>query len=54
MFDVFRYLDPCETPASIGPVFGEPRILAVLPVSAAEGVMRDGEQLSVKVVVRAR
>ena len=54
MFDVFRYLDPRETPASIGQVFGEPRIPAVLPASAAGGVMPDGKQLSVKVVVRVR
>jgi hypothetical protein len=37
-FDVFRLLDPRETPPSIGQIFGEPRILAVLPsrASAAE------------------
>jgi hypothetical protein len=33
-FDVFRLLDPRETPASIGQIFGEPRILAVLPSKA--------------------
>ena len=33
-FDVFRRLDPRETPPSIGQVFGEPRILAVLPSGA--------------------
>ena len=33
-FDVFRRLDPRETPSSIGQIFGEPRILAVLPSSA--------------------
>jgi aminopeptidase N len=33
-FDVFRRLDPRETPPSIGQIFGEPRILAVLPASA--------------------
>jgi hypothetical protein len=31
MFDVFRQLDPRETPPSIGQIFGEPHILAVLP-----------------------
>ena len=31
MFDVFRTLDPRETPPSIGQLFGEPEILAVLP-----------------------
>jgi aminopeptidase N len=30
-FDVFRRLDPRETPPSIGQIFGEPAILAVLP-----------------------
>jgi len=33
-FDVFRKLDPRETPPSIGQVFGEPRVLAVLPAGA--------------------
>ena len=33
-FDLFRLLDPHETPPSIGQVFGEPRILAVLPAAA--------------------
>jgi hypothetical protein len=33
-FDVFRRLDPRETPPSIGQIFGEPRILAVLPAGA--------------------
>jgi aminopeptidase N len=33
-FDVFRRLDPRETPPSISQVFGEPRIVAVLPASA--------------------
>jgi hypothetical protein len=37
-FDVFRRLDPRETPPSVGQIFGEPRVLAVLPsqASAAE------------------
>lgn len=34
-FDLFRWLDPRETPPSIGQIFGEPEILALLP--AAEG-----------------
>jgi hypothetical protein len=34
-FDLFRMLDPRETPPSIGQLFGEPRILAVLPASAS-------------------
>jgi len=33
-FDVFRKLDPRETPPSIGQIFGEPHILAVLPSKA--------------------
>ncbi len=33
-FDVFRRLDPRETPPSIGQIFGEPRILAILPSAA--------------------
>ncbi|HEX9189592.1 MAG TPA: M20/M25/M40 family metallo-hydrolase, partial [Vicinamibacteria bacterium] len=39
-FDVFRLLDPRETPPSIGQIFGEPRILAVLP-SKAPAAERD-------------
>ncbi len=35
-FDVFRKLDPRETPASIGQIFGEPDILTVLPADAPE------------------
>jgi uncharacterized iron-regulated protein len=35
-FDVFRLLDPRETPPSIGQIFGEPEILAVLPADAEE------------------
>ena len=34
-FDVFRLLDPRETPPSIGQIFGEPSILAVLPSKAS-------------------
>lgn len=30
-FDVFRLLDPLEAPASIGQIFGEPEITAILP-----------------------
>ncbi len=33
-FDVFRKLDPRETPPSIGQIFGEPRVLAVVPAGA--------------------
>ena len=34
-FDLFRRLDPREIPASIGQVFGEPRLLAVVAASAS-------------------
>ena len=34
-FDVFRLLDPRETAPSIGQIFGEPAVLAVLPAKAA-------------------
>ncbi len=34
-FDVFRRLDPRETPPSLGQVFGDPKVLALLPSSAA-------------------
>jgi aminopeptidase N len=33
-FDLFRRLDPRETPPSISQIFGEPRILALLPSRA--------------------
>lgn len=33
-FDLFRLLDPRETPPSIGQIFGEARILALLPSEA--------------------
>ncbi|MEE9562457.1 MAG: M1 family aminopeptidase, partial [Thermoanaerobaculia bacterium] len=38
-FDVFRRLDPRETPPSIGQLFGEPRILALLPGQAEDVAM---------------
>jgi aminopeptidase N len=38
-FDVFRLLDPRETPASIGQIFGESRIVAVLPARAPADVL---------------
>jgi hypothetical protein len=34
-FDLFRRLDPREIPASIGQIFGEPRLLAILPAQAS-------------------
>jgi len=33
-FDLFRKLDPRETPTSIGQIFGEPKILALVPSAA--------------------
>ena len=33
-FDVFRTLNAAETPPSVGQIFGEPRVLAVLPSRA--------------------
>jgi hypothetical protein len=39
-FDVFRRLDPREIPASIGQIFGEPRIVAVLPSAAPASEQR--------------
>ncbi len=38
-FDVFRRLDPRETPPSIGQIFGEPSVLAVLPAEAGEAAL---------------
>ena len=40
-FDVFRQLDPRETPTSIGQIFGEPEILAVLPGAADRKRLED-------------
>jgi len=40
-FDVFRQLDPLETPCSIGQIFGEPKILAVLPSGEDARAYRD-------------
>ncbi len=44
-FDVFRKLDPRETPPSIGQIFGEPRILAVLPSSASAAELQAWREL---------
>ncbi|MEZ6019887.1 MAG: hypothetical protein R3F17_07225 [Planctomycetota bacterium] len=35
-FDVFRLLDPLETPATIGQLFGASEVLAVLPSADLE------------------
>ncbi len=39
-FDLFRLLDPFEMPSSIGQIFGEPRVLAVLPAAEEDGAYR--------------
>jgi hypothetical protein len=38
-FDVFRLLDAREIPPSIGQIFGEPEILAVLPSAESDAVL---------------
>jgi hypothetical protein len=40
-FDLFRVLDPHETPSSIGQIFGEPAILAVLPTAEDASAYRE-------------
>lgn len=35
LFDVFRRLDPRETPPSLGQIFGDAKVLALLPASAS-------------------
>ena len=35
LFDLFRRLDPRETPPSLGQIFGEPKVLALLPSGAS-------------------
>ncbi len=45
MFDLFRLLDPRETPSSIGQIFGEPKIVAVLPAAAGEAKRNAYRQL---------
>ncbi len=44
-FDLFRLLDPREIPPSIGQIFGEPEILAILPGSASDGVRKKYREL---------
>ncbi len=44
-FDVFRKLDPRETPPSIGQIFGEPRVLAVLPSGASAAELQAWREL---------
>ncbi len=45
LFDSFRLLDPRETPSSIGQIFGEPEILALLPSAAGEDEQRRYREL---------
>jgi aminopeptidase N len=44
-FDMFRLLDPRETASSIGQIFGEPQIFAVLPSSADAAVLAGYREL---------
>ncbi len=44
-FDVFRKLDPRETPPSIGQIFGEPRVLALLPSGASAAELQAWREL---------
>jgi hypothetical protein len=44
-FDVFRRLDPRETPPALSMIFGEPKITAVLPSDAPEEAARFREVL---------
>jgi len=44
-FDVFRLLDPREIPPSIGQIFGEPRVLALLPSVAPPAVQERYREL---------
>ena len=48
LFDVFRILDPLETPPSIGQIFGEPEILAVLPASSADAPASDSYRVLIE------
>jgi aminopeptidase N len=44
-FDLFRLLDPRETAPSIGQVFGDPAIIAVLPADLSAAEKQQYEQL---------
>ena len=44
-FDVFRLLDAREIPPSIGQIFGEPEIVAVLPSAAGEATQQAYREL---------
>ena len=41
LFDIFRQLDPRETPASLGQILGQPSVLAILPTSSEDRAMVD-------------
>ena len=44
-FDLFRHLDPRETPASIGQIFGDEAVLAILPSAADADRLEQYRQL---------
>lgn len=44
-FDLFRQLDPRETPPSIGQIFGDSKVLAVLPSEATENEIKGYRKL---------
>jgi aminopeptidase N len=44
-FDLFRKLDPRETPPSAGQIFGEPQVLAVLPSKAGASELQAWREL---------
>jgi len=45
-FDLFRLLDPRETAPSIGQIFGEPQIIAVLPTDGDPALLAGYRQLA--------
>ena len=46
LFDLFRRLDPRETPPSLGQIFGDPKVLALLPSSAPAAEQASYRQLA--------
>jgi hypothetical protein len=45
-FDLFRYLDPAETPATLSRLFGSKRVLFVLPSKAEKGILQAYQELA--------
>jgi hypothetical protein len=39
-FDLFRHLDPAETPSTLSRLFGDRRVLIVLPAEAGKGMLQ--------------